>query len=437
MTTTSAPIMSIPKNIPAEEILLPDALLNQVRNAFMHVEACPFTGKRVFFENAGGSLTLKSVVERSAEVAGIPDNEHRDNLASKAVSKIVADGRSDLASFMGASSGVILGGETGTECLFRVIRAAALAVEAGGSIVASSLEHPATYDATAHWARRTGRDWIEVPFDPETGRVTASHYADCVRPDTRIATILHTSPVTGMSMDVADIAQAIRAIAPECMIVVDGIQHAPHGFLSVDDYDVDAYVISPYKAYCRFNNGYAWLSDRLSVIDHERLSGKPADAWELGSRDPSALAGVSEMVDYLVWLGSSFTEAPTRRDRLVAAGQAMRAHERALVHRLLEGGDGLPGLAGYPGVHLIGPGDSPYREGVVSFAVDDLDAKHVVAELGARGIRVHARSDDVFSGNILRPLGLKAVTRISLAHYNSVEEVDACLAALAEVLPRG
>ncbi|MFM9269744.1 aminotransferase class V-fold PLP-dependent enzyme [Halomonas elongata] len=436
MTTISAPIMSIPQTIPAEGIFLPEELLSQIRGAFLHVDSCPFTGKRAFFENAGGSLTLKSVVERSAEIAGIPDNEHRDNPASHAVSQIVSAGRNDLASFMGASSGVIFGGETGTECLFRVIRAAALSGEEGGSIVASSVEHPATYDATAQWARRTGREWIEVPFDVETGQVTAAHYADCVRPDTRIATILHTSPVTGMSMDVAEIARTIRTVAPECMIIVDGIQHAPHGLLTVDDYDVDAYVISPYKAYCRFNNGYAWLSDRLSVIDHDRLSGKPADAWELGSRDPSALAGVSEMIDYLVWLGGCFTEASTRRACLVAAGQAMRAHERALVHRLLEGGAGLPGLCDYPGVHLIGPGDSPYREGVVSFAVDGVDAKHVVAELGARGIRVHARSDDVFSGNILRPLGLKAVTRISLAHYNSVDEVDACLAALAEVLPR-
>lgn len=72
----------------------------------------------------------------------------------------------------------------------------------------------------------------------------------------------------------------------------------------------------------------------------------------------------------------------------------------------------------------------------MSFAVEEIEAKHVVAELGARGIRVHARSDDVFSGNILRPLGLRAVTRVSLAHYNSAVEVDACLAALAEVLPR-
>ena len=427
----------IPLNpLPAEGTFLPRELLTQVRERFLHIDVCPFSGKRIFFENAGGSLTLESVVTRGAEVAGIPDNEHRNNPASRAMSAIVAEGLDDLATFFGASGGVIFGGETGTECLFRVIRAAALSAEAGGSVVASAVEHPATFDATAQWARRTGRDWIEVPFDVVTGRVTATHYAECVRPDTRIATILHTSPVTGMRMDIAEIVQAIRTVAPECVIIVDGIQHAPHGFLAVDDYGVDAYVISPYKAYCRFNNGYAWLSGRLSVVDHDRLSGKPADAWELGSRDPSALVGVSMMVDYLDWLGAHFTDEVPRRARLLAAGQAMQAHERALVNRLLHGGLGLPGLCDYPGLHLIGPADAPQREGVVSFAVEGVDAKHIVAELGDRGIRVHARTDDVFSGNILRPLGLKAVTRISMAHYNSAEEIDASLAALAEILPR-
>lgn len=141
------------------------------------------------------------------------------------------------------------------------------------------------------------------------------------------------------------------------------------------------------------------------------------------------------MVGYLFWLGGHFTKAPSRRARVVAAGQAMRAHERALVHRLLHGGADLPSLCDYPGLRLIGTADSPNREGVVSFAIEDYAAKHIVAELGVRCIRVHARSDDVFSGNILRPLGLKAVTRILLAHYNSADEVNVCLASLGEMLP--
>ena len=41
-------------------------LIDSIRKKFMHVETCPFEGERIFFENAGGSLKLKSVVETSA-----------------------------------------------------------------------------------------------------------------------------------------------------------------------------------------------------------------------------------------------------------------------------------------------------------------------------------------------------------------------------------
>lgn len=104
------------------------------------------------------------------------------------------------------------------------------------------------------------------------------------------------------------------------------------------------------------------------------------------------------------------------------------------MRRLIDGADGVTGLRDLPGVTLIGEADSPWREGAVSFCVKDRDALEIVAELGERGIRVHARKDDAYSGNILRPLGLPSVTRVSLAHYNTLEEVDACLAALKDVL---
>ena len=54
-------------------------LTRAIRDRFAHVESCPFQGPRVFFENAGGALTLKSVVETSATFAAIPDNQGRDN----------------------------------------------------------------------------------------------------------------------------------------------------------------------------------------------------------------------------------------------------------------------------------------------------------------------------------------------------------------------
>ena len=42
-------------------------LLAEIRDKFAFVEECPFVGERIFFENAGGALTLKSVVETSSK----------------------------------------------------------------------------------------------------------------------------------------------------------------------------------------------------------------------------------------------------------------------------------------------------------------------------------------------------------------------------------
>ena len=61
-----------------------------------------------------------------------------------------------------------------------------------------------------------------------------------------------------MGMDVAAISKAIRAVAPDCFIIVDGIQHAAHGQIDIASYDVDGYVISPYKMFSRHGYGLAW-----------------------------------------------------------------------------------------------------------------------------------------------------------------------------------
>ena len=409
-------------------------LMQHIRDSFYYVDHCPYAGKRIFFENAGGSLTLKSVVQKTTVISCIPDNEHRNNPASKELSRIVAKGKDDIKIFFGASDGIIFGGETGTECLFRLIRSATLAAPKGSSILSSSVEHPATYSATQYWANRMNIAWLEVPFQHDTGMVRPEDYESIVRPNTRVTTIIHTSPVTGMTMDIKAIAKVIRNIAPKCLIIVDGIQHAQHGYLDVPDYGIDAYVISLYKSFAKFNNGYAWVSDRMSSVPHEHLIGKSDHEWELGSRDPSALAAASEVSRYLCWLGSHFTDSVEKRPKLVAAGNAIKMHEECLVQHLLYGDESRKGLCDYQTIEIVGGKNNKAREGVVSFSVKGIDAKTIVSEFGDRNIRIHARSNDVFSGNILNPLNLESVSRISLAHYNTNEEVNYFLEQLEKIL---
>ncbi|WP_368345234.1 aminotransferase class V-fold PLP-dependent enzyme [Pelagovum sp. HNIBRBA483] len=407
-------------------------LLAQIRSRFAHVDTCPFEGERVFFENAGGALTLNSVVETSAKFAAIPDNQGRDNPAAHALVAIIEKAKADMAVFFNAPEGRFFVGESGTELLFRLIRSACLGTE-GGQVLGSTLEHPATRSAARHWSEVAGKSHVLVAHDDATGTVEPQHYAAAITPDTRVATILHTSPVSGMGVDVAAIAAEIRKVAAECIIIVDGIQHAAHGRLDIASYDVDGYVVSPYKVFSRHGYGLAWVSDRLNALKHEHLIDAPGNPWEFGTRDTGSYATFSDVVDYFDWLGGAVSAATDRRERIVAAGEAIHAHEAALTHAMIHGTGNNKGLADMPEVTIVGGVDNPRREGLVTIAVAGMDAPDVVTELRKRGIRTHTRKADHYSANILAPLGMSAAVRVSMCHYNSEAEVAKFLQAMREI----
>ncbi len=410
-------------------------LIDAIRARFAHVDTCPFQGPRIFFENAGGALTLNSVVETSARFAAIPDNQGRNNVASHALVDIINKAKGDLAEFMNTASGQFFAGESGTELLFRMIRTACVNAPRGGKVIGSSIEHPASRSAAQRWAGIAGLDYVSVPHDNTTGLVTAADYAARMTPDVAVATILHASPVTGMGMDVAAIARAIRAVSPECLIIVDGIQHAAHGRLDIDSYGVDGYAISPYKVFSRHGYGIGWISDRLTALPHDQLIDAPAEGWEFGTRDTGAYATMSDVVSYFDWLGSQVSDATDRRARIEAAGHAIHAYETHLTNAMINGTGNLPGLRDMEHVTILAGADNPAREGLVSIVVREMASAEVVSRLNALGIRTHTRKADHYSGNVLTPLGLPDCIRISLCHYNTEHEVAQLLAALKEMKP--
>jgi cysteine desulfurase / selenocysteine lyase len=398
-------------------------LMLEIRDRFELVDTCPYQGKRIFFENAGGALTLKSVVDRSTALSAVPDNQGRDNPASHELVKIINKAKEDTRSFLGAAKGHIFVGESGTELLFRLISAAILGASKGCDVVGSTLEHPATVSASTRWADIAGANYVKVPHNDNTGTVTAENYRSYINKNTKVATILHTSPVTGISVDIKAVAETIREISPDCYIIVDGIQHAAHGALNVDEYDIDGYVISPYKVFSRHGYGIAWISPRLAKLPHNQIIGSPEEQWELGTRDTASYATFSEVVNYFSWLGNFYSNSANLRERLIAAGKAVMEHEKDLTKQMIYGVDGITGLADMKKVTIIGGNDNQSRKGLVSLWVDGTDSIDVVDYLRDNGIRVHVRKDDNFSGNILVPLGQKNCVRVSMCHYNTTEEV--------------
>ena len=408
-------------------------LMESIREKFMHVETCPFEGERIFFENAGGSLRLKSVVETSALYASYPDNQGRENEASKALVRSIENGKDKMRLFFNADRGDVIVGESGTELLFRLIRTAALELPREGTMLSSTLEHPASMSAMKKWAKNTQRNHIIVEHDDGLGTVDEKAYLKKLTNDVRVVSVVHTSPVTGMTVDLEKITSEVRNVTPECIIIVDGIQHSSHGAIDVQKYDIDGYVVSPYKMFSRHGYGVAWVSDRLCTLGKEQLVGGPSQNWELGTRDAGSYATFSDVVDYLDWLGSNFTNSESARERLEASSLAIKSHEQELVNLALHGSENLVGLIKNEQIEIIGDLASTSREGVVSFYLKNNPSSLIVEKLRQRKIRVHIRKDDHYCGNILKPLNQKDCIRFSICHYNSKAEVIEFLKAINEI----
>ena len=410
-----------------EARLIPAPLLKEVRSRFAHVEACPYSGKRIFLDSASGSLRLKTVLEAAARELLLPDQFNRLTLGSKHCVAVKQQGEADVRLFLGAKSGVIVPSKSSTEGLFRLIRHA-VAHYPGNNVVATMLDHPCTYDGTRLAAETYGKQWRIAPLNPVTGFIDPATLLGLVDQDTSVLAFIHGSNITGALMDAEGIVREARKINENICIIVDGVQYSPHAPIDVEAIGADAYLFGGYKTYTRRGISFAHLSERFSVIPHDKVSGKGANEWAVGSQDQFDYAAWSIVTDYLQWFGAHFTESGDSRDRIVAAMLAMEAHEAVLLEQLLGGTKAQKGLRRMDHVQVYGvPEDLSNRCCLVPFSIKGMDTADSVTSYMDRGIFVNNRKS-VMSKHMLDGLGAgKGIVRLSAAHYTTPEEIDAFL----------
>jgi len=241
--------------------------------------------------------------------------------------------------------------------------------------------------------------------------------------------LVHASNVLGTRIDAKAIAAAVRERNPRTLVLLDGTQHAPHASVDVADLGVDAYFFAPYKTFSTVGVCFVWLGERMADLEHERLNGTAGRNWNLGTRDGGGYAAWSAVVDYLAWLGGEVgASVMNRRERVAAAMTTIEAHEAALTQHAIDGMSRIEGLK------LFGiPHGDERRDAVLSFAIDHLPADEIVTRMAAMKIAVHDRKHDAYCGHILKAVGAPNVVRMSLAHYNTVSEVDAFLEVLRQI----
>jgi selenocysteine lyase/cysteine desulfurase len=246
---------------------------------------------------------------------------------------------------------------------------------------------------------------------------------------TRLVAVTHVSNILGTIHPIAEIARLAHAHGAK--IVVDGVAYAPHRAIDVAALDVDYYVFSFYKTYGpHFAALYGKYDDLLALdglyhyfYGREKVPGK----LEPGNPNYELAWGAAGIVDYFDALGGRTGD----RAAIARAFAGIASHEAALGERL------LAYLRGRNDVRVVGRRDSDPRNRVptISFKAVGRDSAEIVTEMDKWPIGI--RHGDFHSRRLVESLDLAAgngVVRVSMVHYNTIEEVDRLIAHLDRAL---
>nr|WP_314503097.1 SufS family cysteine desulfurase [uncultured Microbacterium sp.] len=391
----------------------------------------------VYLDSAATSQKPRAVID--AEVAFLTSENaavHRGahTLAAEAT-ELFEDARATVAGFVGAAPEQLVwtsGATAGLNLVAYAIGNATLgrgapasarfALAPGDEIVVTQSEHHANLVPWQELAARTGAVLRHIRVHDD-GRLDLDAAASLIGPRTRIVAFPHVSNVLGIVNPVEEIVALAHAVG--AVTVLDACQSAPHLPLDLPALGVDLAVFSGHKMLGPYGIGGLYgRADVLEALPPFLTGGSmittvgldrseylpPPQRFEAGTQPVSQAIGLAAAVQYLGAVGMD----------------AVHAHERALERRLRDG------LRALEGVRLLGDAPEPVeRVGLAAFALDGVHAHDVGQFLDSRGIAV--RVGHHCAAPLHARFGLTASVRASTALYNTADEVEAFLDALAQV----
>ena len=416
-------------------ILFDESFQKELKGRFCYPDGDPKYGERLFFDNSGGSLRLRSCVEAKAELEMFPDCPERIHARGMGLKELAKEGaREILEIIFGAKSGALMTELTASQTMFQMV-GIIMENTGGKNAVTSAIEHPSSYDAMEYYCRKTGKEMRVVPANHETGGIDPDEVVKYIDQDTCLLSIMAASNISGTIMDLEEIARRARQINPDIYIISDAVQHAPHCTMDVDKLQIDGMNFAPYKFFGVRGCGFAYVSDRVANMPHHRLLAKEQKTFELGTCSPGNFAAAMEIINYVCSIGKHFIDSDDRKALYKEGMRRIHLQERALLYHMLEGTEEIPGLRHIEGVHIYtDTQDLTCRDLIAAIGIDNINYTLCVAEYQKRGVTVYERiNTSIYSKRIVEALGLTGAIRVSPLHCHGTEDIDKFLKITGEI----
>jgi cysteine desulfurase family protein (TIGR01976 family) len=364
-----------------------------------------------FFDGPGGTQVPDSVIDAIADYLR-HSNANTDGPfdTSRRTDALLAKARATAADFLNATVDEVAFGANMTTLNFALTRAASRDWREGDEIVCTKLDHDGNVSPWLELAHDRGFVVKFADVDDEC-RLDLDHLRSLLSDRTRVVAYPWAANSVGTMTPVAEVA----ALAHEAgaLAWVDAVHYGPHGPIDVQAVDADVLVCSPYKFYGP-HLGLAFGKREL-LESWRPYKVRPADPFPVGHRYETGtlahelIAGFVAAVEYL-------------QDEV--GWDFVLEHERELGQQFL---DGLPDAWRLYGI--------PTMDGrVPTFAIthESVSPQEAATRLGEQGFAVW--HGNYYAVEIMKRLGLDdGAVRIGIVHYNTADEVDRLLDAMARL----
>ena len=292
-------------------------------------------------------------------------------------------------------------------------------VGAGDEVVISEMEHHSNIVPWQLLCEEKGARLRVVPITDD-GELMLEELSSLLGPRTKLVSIVHMSNSLGTVNPVRQVVELAHKF--DVPVLIDGSQAAYHMSVDVRALDCDFYVVTGHKLYGPTGIGvlygrrslldamppYQGGGDMISSVTFERTTyNELPHKFEAGTPHIAGAIGLGAAVDFIADVGFG----------------AIAAHERQLLEYA------TTALSGVPGLRLIGTARE--KASILSFVLEGVHPHDVGTVVDTEGVAI--RTGHHCTQPVMDRFGVPATARASLAMYNTTDEVDHLVMALAKV----
>ena len=386
-----------------------------------------------FFENAGGSYVPINVIDKLTEFM---TSTKVQPYAEYPMSKIAGenmDRATELFSKMinAKNNEILIGGSTSIN-LYVLSNALKKYVNSGDEIIVTNQDHEANISP---WRKlnNIGAKIVEWRFDLNTHELNISDLEKIITNKTKILAVTHCSNIVGSINNLKEICKI--AHKNNIIVIGDGVSYAPHGFPDVKELDVDFYTFSLYKTYgphLGLLYGKEEILKDLPNQNHEFLEGQYPYTINPGGPNHEELVSLIGIYEYFENLYNHHFKSNNLNIlfKIKKINSLISIHEEYIANPILEF------LYKDDRFNLIGKNKikNKNRAPTIAFTSNKYSSKELSNILIRNNIAT--RNDNFYAWRCLRDLGINTsdgVVRISLTHYNTIEETNKLIKVLKNI----